>query len=104
MTQTATVPRFQIFDEPASKTRVLRLVGNRPDLATRDFPIVEDARELPIRIPDEILDYYAFVFCQGGFHHHGITFQQFLTVVDTVRATGVRAGYHENDDHRPCNL
>jgi hypothetical protein len=30
---------------------------------------------------DEILDLYAFLFCQGGFRHVGMTFEQFLLVI-----------------------
>jgi len=39
---------------------------------------------LPSRIPDEILDFYGFLFCQGGFRQMGMTFEQFLLVRATV--------------------
>ncbi|HXN11665.1 MAG TPA: hypothetical protein VN865_01065 [Candidatus Acidoferrales bacterium] len=32
-------------------------------------------------IRDEVLDLYAFLFCQGGFRHLGMTFEQFLLVI-----------------------
>ena len=32
-------------------------------------------------IRDEILEYYAWVFCQGGFANFGLSFEHFLTVV-----------------------
>ncbi len=31
-----------------------------------------------------MLDLYAFLFCQGGFRHLGMTFEQFLLVVAFV--------------------
>ena len=35
-------------------------------------------------IPDEILDYFGWVFCQGGFLNLHMTFEQFLSVVAAV--------------------
>ena len=46
-----------------------------------------------LKMPDEILDYYAFLFCQRGFQGLGMTFEQFLEVVDAIRPGGLRASY-----------
>jgi hypothetical protein len=46
-----------------------------------------------LKMSDEILDYYAFLFCQRGFRSLGMTFEQFLEVVDAVRPGGLRASY-----------
>ena len=35
-------------------------------------------------IPDEILEYFGWVFCQGGFLNLHMTFEQFLSVVAAV--------------------
>lgn len=43
--------------------------------------------ELPLKIPDQIIDFYAFVFCQGGFSNLGLTFEQFLAVISVVKFT-----------------
>jgi hypothetical protein len=40
---------------------------------------------LPAAIPDELLDLYAFRFRQRGFRNVGMTFEQFLLVVATVK-------------------
>ena len=52
----------------------------------RAFP---EACTPPLRtliMRDEMLEVYAFVFCQGGFRHLGMTFEQFLLVADAIKA------------------
>ncbi len=41
--------------------------------------------ELPLKISDQIIDFYAFVFCQGGFRNLGLTFEQFLAVISVIK-------------------
>src|SRR5512135_257153 len=53
------------------------------------FPVVSTLPRLPVMIPDEILDYYGWVFCQGGFLNLQMTFEQFLAVVAAVSPTGL---------------
>lgn len=50
----------------------------------RPFPSVTTMPRLPLMIPDEILDYFGWVFCQGGFLNLHMTFEQFLAVVAAV--------------------
>ena len=50
----------------------------------RPFPSVSTMPRLPLMIPDEILDYFGWVFCQGGFLNLHMTFEQFLAVVAAV--------------------
>lgn len=72
--------------------------GDLPHLdAPRRFPIVSSPPRLPLMIPDEILDYYGWVFCQGGFLNLQMTFEQFLTVVAAVSPTGLCPEYDESD-------
>ena len=52
--------------------------------AARPFPSVSTTPRLPAMIPDEILDYFGWVFCQGGFLNLHMTFEQFLSVVAAV--------------------
>src|SRR5271170_4181423 len=63
--------------------------------APRRFPIVSSLPRLPLMIPDEILDYYGWVFCQGGFLNLQMTFEQFLTVVAAVSPTGLAPEYDD---------
>jgi len=51
---------------------------------------------LPISIPEEILDYYAFVFCQFGFGQLNMTFEQFLLVASAVRSSGLTRNTNES--------
>jgi hypothetical protein len=62
------------------------------------MPVVFEQPAVPrpltlLKMPDETLDYYAFLFCQRGFHGLGMTFEQFLEVVDAVRPGGLRSSY-----------
>jgi hypothetical protein len=50
----------------------------------RSFPSVSTMPRLLLTIPDEILDYFGWVFCQGGFSNLHMTFEQFLAVVAKV--------------------
>jgi hypothetical protein len=59
----------------------------------RDFPCSSTVPVLPISIADEILDYYAFIFCQFGFGQLKMTFEQFLLVASAVRSAGLNAEY-----------
>jgi hypothetical protein len=59
----------------------------------RRFPVVSTLPRLPVMIPDEILDYYGWVFCQGGFLNMQMTFEQFLAVVATLAPAGLFPEY-----------
>ena len=52
--------------------------------AARSFPSVSTPPRMPAMIPDEILVYFGWVFCQGGFLNLHMTFEQFLAVVAAV--------------------
>ena len=57
----------------------------------KPFPVVRTRPELPLAMPDALLDYYGWVFCQEGFTNLGMTFEQFLAVVTTFSASGLSA-------------
>jgi hypothetical protein len=61
----------------------------------RRFPLVSSLPRLPLMIPDEILDYYCWVFCQGGFLNLQMTFEQFLAVVAAVSPSGLVPEYDD---------
>ena len=50
----------------------------------REFPL---SKRMPAMasMTDEVLDYYGWVFCQGGFRNLQMTFEQFLTVVAVLQ-------------------
>jgi len=62
----------------------------------RRFPLVSTLPRLPVMIPDEILDYYGWVFCQGGFLNLQMTFEQFLAVVAALSPTGLCPEYDDD--------
>jgi hypothetical protein len=64
--------------DPMAEFEVMQAGSLRP------FPLVSTMPRLPLMIPDEILDYYGWVFCQGGFLNLQMTFEQFLAVVAAV--------------------
>src|SRR5438270_3694493 len=66
----------------------------------RPFPYVTSLPKLPVMIPDEILDYYGWVFCQGGFLNLHMTFEQFLTVVAAVSPAGLCPEYDDSGSMR----
>ncbi len=51
----------------------------------RAFPEAPARPTLPTSIRDEMLEVYAFIFCQGGFHQLGMTFEQFLLVAAAIK-------------------
>ena len=65
----------------------------RREKAVRRFPVVSTPPRLPVVIADEILDYYGWLFCQGGFSNLNMTFEQFLAVVAAVSPSGLSPEY-----------
>jgi hypothetical protein len=51
----------------------------------RAFPEGHRTPTLPPMIRDEMLELYAFIFRQGGFHQLGMTFEQFLLVAAAIK-------------------
>ena len=66
---------------PPARTIKTTLAGG-----PRRFPFASGLPKTPVMIPDEILDYYGWVFCQRGFRSLRMTFEQFLAVVAVVSA------------------
>src|ERR1700688_1747250 len=67
----------------------------------RRFRVVTSLPRLPLMIPDEILDYYGWVFCQGGFLNLQMTFEQFLAVVAAVSPAGLSPEYDASEASYP---
>jgi hypothetical protein len=61
----------------------------------RAFPEAETRPTLPTTIRDEMLELYAFTFCQGGFRQAGMTFEQFLMVAAAIKAADLAATREE---------
>jgi len=89
MSQAVTIgaPTGEFPHEEAARRHnyAMLLAVHRSD--ARAFPLSSSVPELPLKIPDQIIDFYAFVFCQGGFRNLGLTFEQFLAVISVVKFT-----------------
>lgn len=84
---------FQPIEAP-SKSPV-RLVGAVLAHEPHEFPEALTSRALPVTIRDEMLEFYAFVFCQGGFRQLGMTFEQFLLVAAAIKPADLPATREE---------
>ena len=58
----------------------------------REFPQASRRPTLPVTISDELVEFYAFVFCQGGFRQLDMTFEQFLLVAAVIKPLDPPAG------------
>ncbi len=61
----------------------------------RAFPEAATGPSLPPIIRDEMLEFYAFIFCQGGFRQLGMTFEQFLLVAAAIKPVDLPATREE---------
>jgi hypothetical protein len=59
------------------------------------FPEAATRPALPPTIRDEMLEHYAFTFCQGGFRQAGMTFEQFLLVAAALKPADLPATREE---------
>jgi hypothetical protein len=71
--------------QPIVAPSSLRLVDAALAHDPRAFPIASTSPALPVTIRDETLEFYAFVFCQGGFRQLGMTFEQLLLVAAAIK-------------------
>ena len=69
-------------------TRRFDCVGG--EFNAREFPESSTAPALPTLIADDVLEYYGYIFCRGGFRELKMTFEQFLLVVDLIRSSGLQ--------------
>jgi hypothetical protein len=78
--------RFASFRAIVSSSRPRRLPA-RSVLARepRAFPEAPTRPTLPPTIRDEMLELYAFIFCQGGFRQLEMSFEQFLLVAAAIK-------------------
>lgn len=71
--------------------RASRALAREP----RAFPEARTRPTLPTAIRDEMLELYAFIFCQGGFRQLNMTFEQFLIVAAAIKPADLAATREE---------
>jgi hypothetical protein len=85
MSPRANLSRVRTINSKSANTKLRRITdesfrGHDP----REFPIASSLPALPVSIRDEVLDLYAFLYCQRGFSQLGLTFEQFLLVINAI--------------------
>jgi hypothetical protein len=86
MSPEANLLRFKAVENKSVRARPVRVSAeNYGGPGPRDFPVASTVPSLPAAIREEVLELYAFLFCQGGFRSLGMTFEQFLLVVAIVK-------------------
>jgi hypothetical protein len=88
--------RFASLEATVSPSRL-------PTIQSREVPVREPrafleastSPALPTTIRDEMVEFYAFVFCQGGFRQTGMTFEQFRLLAAAVRPIDLPATREE---------
>ena len=85
MSPRANLSRIHTINRKSANTKLRRITdesfrGHDP----REFPIASSLPALPVSIRDEVLDLYAFLYCQRGFSQLGLTFEQFLLVINAI--------------------
>jgi hypothetical protein len=78
------LPSLKVAPSRPRRTATLAIPASEP----RAFPEASTQPTLP-PIADEMLELYAFIFCQGGSRRIGMTFEQFLLVAYVIKAPGL---------------
>lgn len=76
--------------EPSSRRRIIR-IGTVLAREPRAFPESPTRLTLPTTIRNEMLELYAFIFCQGGFRQLEMTFEQFLLAAAAIKPADLPA-------------
>jgi hypothetical protein len=80
--------------KPSARSCVL-LASRVPAREPRAFPEASRPPTLPLTFRDEMLELYAFIFCQGGFRQLDMTFEQFLLVAAAIKPADLPATREE---------
>ena len=78
-------------DSAVPRTAIRNGALRLPEVA--EAPVASVEQQLPPMIPDERLDYYAWVFRRRGFFSRQITFEQSLVVVAAAHPSGLCPEY-----------
>jgi hypothetical protein len=70
---------------PTERRSAAALPAPKTFAGARRFPLVATPPALPPRIQDEKLEYFSWLFCQGGFRNLNMTFEQFLTTIAVIQ-------------------
>jgi hypothetical protein len=85
MVQSDVTASWRVDSSPSKAQPAVAIAKQNAGGEVRDFPTASRReRKIPI-ISDEILEFYAFLFCQGRYGSLGMTFEHFLLVLTSLR-------------------
>jgi hypothetical protein len=76
--------------EPRS---IVKSAERRPDSNPAAYPAASTPFSQSLMMRDEILELYAFIFCQRGYRQLGLTFEQFLVVAQAFKPSDLQASW-----------
>jgi hypothetical protein len=76
--------------EPRS---IVKSAERKPDASPAADPAASTLFNPSLMMGDEILELYAFIFCQRGYRQLGLTFEQFLLVAAAFRPSDLHASW-----------
>jgi hypothetical protein len=80
-------------DDAPEPRSIVKSAERKPDGKPAAYPGASTLFNLSLMMRDEILDLYAFIFCQRGYRQLGLTFEQFLLVAAAFRPGDFHASW-----------
>ena len=86
--------RFRRSESDAAEPRsIVKSAERRPDVNLAAYPAASTPFSQSLMMRDEILELYAFIFCQRGYRQLGLTFEQFLRVAAAFKPSDLHASW-----------
>jgi hypothetical protein len=79
-------------DAPEPRS-IVKPAERRPDGNPAAYPATSTPLNPSLMMRDEILDLYAFIFCQRGYRQLGLSFEQFLLVAVAFKPSDLHASW-----------
>ena len=79
-------------DAPEPRS-IVKSAARKPDGNPAAYPATSTPFNQSLMMRDEILDLYAFIFCQRGYRQQGLTFEQFLLVATAFKPSDLHASW-----------
>jgi len=79
-------------DAPEPRS-IVKSAERKPDGSPAAYPATSTRFNPSLMMRDEILDLYAFIFCQRGYRQLGLTFEQFLLVAAAFKPGDLHASW-----------
>jgi hypothetical protein len=80
-------------DDAPEPRSIVKSAERKPDGNPAAYPATSTRFNPSLMMRDEILDLYAFIFCQRGYRQLGLTFEQFLLVAAAFKPGDLHASW-----------